>query len=66
MAADAGTFGAGGRRIILNAFTMNCVGHIQQGLWVRDDTRQREYTSLEPWLELARICEAGCFDAVFL
>ena len=62
MTGDAGP----GRRIILNAFTMNCVSHIQQGLWVRDDTRQREYTSLEPWLELARICEAGCFDAIFL
>ena len=57
---------SGDRRIILNAFTMNCVSHIQQGLWVRDDTRQREYTSLDPWLELARICEAGCFDAIFL
>lgn len=66
MAADAGADGSDGRRIILNAFTMNCVSHIQQGLWVRADTRQREYTSLEPWLELARICEAGCFDAIFL
>lgn len=50
----------------LNAFSMNCVSHIQQGLWVRDDTRQVEYTSLAPWLELAQILEAGCFDALFL
>jgi FMN-dependent oxidoreductase (nitrilotriacetate monooxygenase family) len=53
------------RRIVLCAFTMNCVSHIQQGLWVRPDSRQSEYMSLEPWLELARICEAGKFDAVF-
>jgi len=26
---------------------MNCVSHIQQGLWVRDDTRQLDYTQLE-------------------
>ena len=50
----------------LNAFSMNCVSHIQQGLWVRDDTRQLEYATLDPWLELAKILEAGCFDALFL
>jgi long-chain alkane monooxygenase len=54
------------KRLSLNAFSMNCVSHIQQGLWTRDDTRQREYTQLGPWLELARILEAGCFDALFL
>ena len=45
---------------------MNCVSHIQQGLWVRDDTRQLEYTQLDPWVELAEILERGCFDALFL
>ena len=53
-------------RILLNAFTMNCVSHIQHGLWVRDDTRQLEYTRLEPWVELAQILEKGRFDALFL
>ena len=52
------------RRMLLNAFHMNCVLHIQQGLWVRDDTRQLEYTRLEPWIELAQILEKGCFDAL--
>ena len=54
------------RRLLLNAFHMNCVSHIQQGLWVRDDTRQLEYTRLDPWVELAQILEKGCFDALFL
>ncbi len=54
------------KRLSLNAFSMNCVSHIQQGLWTRADTRQTEYTSLAPWLELASILEAGCFDALFL
>jgi alkanesulfonate monooxygenase SsuD/methylene tetrahydromethanopterin reductase-like flavin-dependent oxidoreductase (luciferase family) len=53
-------------RILLNGFSMNCVSHIQQGLWVREDTRQLEYTSLDPWVELAQILEKGCFDALFL
>jgi long-chain alkane monooxygenase len=54
------------RPLSFNAFSMNCVSHIQQGLWVRPESRQVEYTSLAPWLELARILEAGCFDALFL
>jgi FMN-dependent oxidoreductase (nitrilotriacetate monooxygenase family) len=54
------------RRLLFNAFTMNCVSHIQHGLWVRDDTRQLEYTSLDPWVELAKLLERGRFDAVFL
>ena len=54
------------RRMILNAFSMNCVSHIQQGLLVRADSRQTEYLQLEPWMELARIAEAGCLDSLFL
>ena len=54
------------KRMLINAFSMNCVSHIQQGLWVRDDTRQLEYNQLEPWVELAQILEKGCFDALFL
>ena len=45
------------KRMLLNAFSMNCVSHIQQGLWVRDDTRQLEYTQIDPWVELAQILE---------
>ncbi|MGK0172186.1 MAG: FMN-dependent oxidoreductase (nitrilotriacetate monooxygenase family) [Gammaproteobacteria bacterium] len=54
------------RRMLLNAFSMNCISHIQQGLWTRPETRQLEYASLDPWVELAKILEKGCFDAIFL
>ena len=54
------------RRMLLNAFSMNCVSHIQQGLWTRSDTRQLEYATLAPWVELAQILERGRFDSVFL
>jgi long-chain alkane monooxygenase len=53
------------RRLRLNAFTMNVVSHIVQGQWTRDDTRQREYNTLAPWVELATIVERGKFDAIF-
>ncbi len=36
------------------------------GLWVRPGNRQLEYTSLDPWVDLARILEQGGFDALFL
>lgn len=53
-------------RLRFNAFSMNCVSHIQHGLWGRADTRQLEYASLDPWVDLARILEKGKFDALFL
>ncbi len=55
-----------GRPMVLGALSMCCVSHIQQGLWVRPDTRQLEYASLDPWLELVRILEGSGFDFLFL
>ncbi|HWI70668.1 MAG TPA: LLM class flavin-dependent oxidoreductase [Baekduia sp.] len=54
------------RRLRFNAFSMNCVSHIHHGQWVRTDTRQTEYNTLAPWIELARLLERGKFDALFL
>jgi FMN-dependent oxidoreductase (nitrilotriacetate monooxygenase family) len=53
-------------RLRFNAFAMNCVSHIHHGQWVRSDTRQMEYATLDPWVELAQILERGKFDALFL
>jgi FMN-dependent oxidoreductase (nitrilotriacetate monooxygenase family) len=53
-------------RLRFNAFAMNCVSHIHHGQWTRPDTRQREYASLDPWVELAQLLERGKFDALFL
>jgi long-chain alkane monooxygenase len=54
------------KRLLFNAFAMNCVSHIHHGQWVRPDTRQLEYARLDPWIELAQILERGKFDALFL
>jgi long-chain alkane monooxygenase len=53
------------RRLRLNAFTMNVASHIVQGQWTREDTRQREFNTIAPWIELAQIVERGKFDAIF-
>jgi FMN-dependent oxidoreductase (nitrilotriacetate monooxygenase family) len=54
------------REIRLNAFDMNCVGHIQHGLWAHPRDRSSDYTDLGHWVELARTLERGMFDGLFL
>ena len=54
------------QRLLFNAFSMNCVSHIHHGMWRRPDSRQLDYTSLDAWVELARILEAAKFDTLFL
>ena len=54
------------RRLLFNAFSMNCVSHIHHGLWRDATSRQLDYTSLEPWVELARLLEQAKFDSLFL
>ena len=45
---------------------MNCVGHIQQGLWRHPRDRSTAFGTLEHWVDLARTLEAGLFDGLFL
>ncbi len=54
------------RQIRLNAFDMNCVGHIQHGLWTHPRDRSSQYTDLAYWTSLARTLERGLFDGLFL
>ncbi|SMC58313.1 LLM class flavin-dependent oxidoreductase [Rhizobium sp. RU36D] len=54
------------RQIRFNAFDMNCVGHIQQGLWAHPRDRSSDYASLSYWTDYARRLEAGLFDGIFL
>jgi len=53
------------KEILLNAFDMNCVGHIQQGLWTHPRDRSDRYTDLQYWTDYARTLEAGLFDGIF-
>lgn len=54
------------KQLHLNAFEMNCVGHLARGLWKHPrDTRYR-YTDLDFWTEEAQLLEHGLFDTMFL
>ncbi|RLK33497.1 LLM class flavin-dependent oxidoreductase [Cupriavidus plantarum] len=54
------------KEILLNAFNMNCVGHINHGLWTHPRDRSTEYNTLEYWIDQARILERGLFDGLFI
>ncbi|TNM61464.1 LLM class flavin-dependent oxidoreductase [Aliirhizobium smilacinae] len=54
------------REIRFNAFDMNCVGHIQQGLWTHPRDQSHRYAQLNYWMDYARRLEAGLFDGIFL
>ncbi|SEJ52648.1 FMN-dependent oxidoreductase, nitrilotriacetate monooxygenase family [Azotobacter beijerinckii] len=54
------------KQILLNAFNMNCVGHINHGLWTHPRDRSTEFNTLEYWTELARLLERGLFDGLFI
>jgi len=54
------------REIRLNAFDMNCVGHIQHGMWAHPRDHSMHYTDLDHWVSLAQTLERGLFDGLFL
>lgn len=54
------------KQIRLNAFDMNCIGHIQHGMWTHPRDRSASYNTIEYWQDLARTAERGLFDGVFL
>ncbi|MEB2872896.1 LLM class flavin-dependent oxidoreductase [Pseudomonas rhizosphaerae] len=54
------------KQILLNAFNMNCVGHINHGLWTHPRDTSNQYKTLEYWTELAQLLERGLFDGLFI
>jgi FMN-dependent oxidoreductase (nitrilotriacetate monooxygenase family) len=54
------------KKIHIYAFDMNCVGHINHGLWTHPRDQSTSYTSLEYWANLARTAERGKLDGIFL
>ncbi len=51
--------------IRFNAFQMNTIGHQSPGLWTHPRDDSHHYTDPEHWVSLARLLEAGYFDAIF-
>jgi FMN-dependent oxidoreductase (nitrilotriacetate monooxygenase family) len=54
------------KQIRLNAFDMNCAGHLSPGLWTHPRDRSTTYKDLDYWSTLARTLERGKFDGLFL
>ncbi|MBB3543151.1 LLM class flavin-dependent oxidoreductase [Rhizobium sp. BK399] len=48
------------------AFDMNCVGHINHGMWTHPRDTSLHYTDLDYWVDLARTAERGKLDGIFL
>lgn len=45
---------------------MNCVGHINHGLWTHPRDRSTEYNTIPYWTDLAQTLERGLFDGLFI
>ncbi len=54
------------KQIRLNAFNMNCVGHINHGLWTHPRDRSSDYNTLRYWTDQAKLLERGLFDGLFI
>ncbi|HRK84757.1 MAG TPA: LLM class flavin-dependent oxidoreductase [Alcaligenes faecalis] len=54
------------KHIHINAFNMNCVGHIHHGLWTHPRDQSTQYHTLKYWTDLAKTLEKGLFDGIFL
>ncbi|WP_133775074.1 LLM class flavin-dependent oxidoreductase [Enterovirga rhinocerotis] len=50
----------------MNAFDMNCVGHISHGMWTHPRDRSAHYTDIAYWQNLAVTLEKGLFDGLFI
>jgi FMN-dependent oxidoreductase (nitrilotriacetate monooxygenase family) len=54
------------KQLRINAFDMNCPGHLSPGLWRHPRDRSGSYNDLAYWTDLARILERGKIDALFI
>ncbi|WP_353142885.1 LLM class flavin-dependent oxidoreductase [Acinetobacter pragensis] len=54
------------KQIILNAFDMNCAGHINHGLWTHPRDQSHRFNELSYWTDLAKTLEQGLFDGLFI
>ena len=53
------------REIRLNLLEMNCPGACP-GMWAHPSDETIRYTSLDYWINLARLLERGLFDSLFI
>lgn len=51
--------------MMFNMFCMDTPGHVHQGMWRHPENRVVSYNDVDMWVDVARVLEAGCFDAIF-
>lgn len=54
------------KQLLLNAFDMSCVGHINHGLWTHPRDESHRFNELSYWTDLAKTLETGLFDGLFI
>ncbi|MBF7683265.1 LLM class flavin-dependent oxidoreductase [Acinetobacter sp. B5B] len=54
------------KHILINAFDMNCAGHINHGLWTHPRDQSAQFNQLKYWTDLAKTLEQGLFDGLFI
>ncbi|MBZ9793762.1 LLM class flavin-dependent oxidoreductase [Rhizobium sp. 3T7] len=54
------------KQMQIYAFDMNCVGHINHGMWTHPRDTSLQYTDLDYWVDFARTAERGKLDGIFL
>jgi FMN-dependent oxidoreductase (nitrilotriacetate monooxygenase family) len=54
------------KQMQIYAFDMNCVGHINHGMWTHPRDTSLHYTDLDYWVDFARTAERGKLDGIFL
>lgn len=54
------------KKMQIYAFDMNCVGHINHGMWTHPRDRSVNYTDVDYWVDFARTAERGRLDGIFL
>ncbi len=54
------------KQMQIYAFDMNCVGHINHGMWTHPRDTSLHYTDLDYWVDFAQTAERGKLDGIFL
>ncbi|KAI0182380.1 luciferase-like domain-containing protein [Xylaria flabelliformis] len=54
------------KHILLNAFDMSTIGHLSPGQWKNPADKSATKRTLGYWIELAKLLDKGCFNALFL
>jgi len=53
------------KQIHLGVFEVNAINHLTPGIWAHPDQNRVNFTSIDYWVEIAKLLERGKFDFMF-